>query len=329
MPYITKSPVQSDAIIGKTKRNLDLISALKSAPFMGGFMSKPSPSLLGDTEHTVCWGAITAGAFAAAGMTVILATLGTATGLALVTPWSNSGVSAGTFKIAAGGYLVLTAIISSVVGGYMAGRLRSKWINAPRQEVLFRDTAHGMVAWAFATLALVAVLGTGTGSLISSGVTGIFHGASQGVSAAAPTDYYVDMLLRPAPTSPGATATTLSGQSDPTATRREISSIFTRSFGADTNLSSTDRSYLVQVVAQRSGMSEADANKRVADVTTQTKTYLDNARKYSIAFALWVTVALFAGAFAAAAGAIEGGQLRDGRWRGILFAPRDEIRSRR
>lgn len=295
-------------------------------------MSKPSPSLIKDTEHAVCWGAILAGAFAAAGMTVILATLGTATGLAMVTPWSDSGVSAGTFKIAAGAYLVLTAIISSVVGGYIAGRLRSKWTDAPRQEVLFRDTAHGMVAWAFATVALVAVLGTGTGSLVSSGVSGLFHGASQEASAAAaiaPTDYYVDMLLRPAPMSPGATPTSTSGQSDPAATRREISSIFARSFGGGANVSPTDRSYLVQVVARRSGMSEADADKRVADVTTQTKTYLDNARKYSIAFALWVTVALFAGAFAAAAGAIEGGQLRDGRWRGVLFAPREEIRSRR
>lgn len=294
-------------------------------------MSKPSTSLLDDTEHAVCWGAIIAGAFAAAGMTIILAALGTATGLAMVTPWSDSGVAAGTFKVAAGGYLVLTAIISSVVGGYIAGRLRSKWIDAPRQEVLFRDTAHGMVTWAFATIALVAVLGTGTGSLVSSGVSGLFHGASQGASTAAvtaPTDYYVDMLLRPTPTSPSTTATGTSGQTDPATTRREVSSIFTRSFGGSANLSPTDRSYLVQVVTQRSGMSEADADKRVADVTTQTKTYLDNARKYSIAFALWVTVALFAGAFAAAAGAIEGGQLRDGRWRGILFAPRDTVQPR-
>lgn len=290
-------------------------------------MSKPSPSLLGDTEHAVCWGAIIAGAFAAAGMTIILATLGTATGLAMVTPWSDSGVTAGTFKIAAGGYLVLTAIISSVVGGYIAGRLRSKWSDAPRQEVLFRDTAHGMVAWAFATIALVAVLGIGTGSLVGSGVSGLFHGASQGASTAVPTDYYVDMLLRPAPANPSTNGT--GAQTDPAATRREVSSIFTRSFGGNADLSQTDRSYLVQVVAQRSGMSEADADKRVAEVTTQTKTYVDNARKYTIAFALWVTVALFAGAFAAAAGAIEGGQLRDGRWRGVLFAPRDEIRSRR
>lgn len=293
-------------------------------------MSKPSPSLVSDTEHTVCWGAILAGAFAAAGMTIILAALGSATGLAMVTPWSDSGVSAGTFKIIAGGYLVLTAIISSVVGGYIAGRLRAKGTTAPQQEVLFRDTAHGMVAWAFATIALVAVLGTGTGSLVSSGMTGLFHGASQSASTTAgPTDYYVDMLLRSAPRSSGTSTITVTGQTDPASARREASSIFARSFGTNSNLSSADRSYLVQLVAQRTGMSEADAEKRVADVTTQTKTYLDNARKYSIAFALWVTVALFAGAFAAAAGAIEGGQLRDGRWRGVLFAPREEFRSRR
>jgi hypothetical protein len=291
-------------------------------------MSKSSP-LSGDTEHAVCWGAIIAGAFAAAGMTLILATLGTATGLAMVTPWSDSGITASTFKIATGAYLVLTAIISSVVGGYVAGRLRSRWLDAPRQEVLFRDTAHGMVAWAFATIALVALLGLGTGSLLSAGISGLSHGASQGAAgggSSSPTDYYVDMLLRPAPTNPAVASP--SGQNDRSSTRREVSSIFSRSFAPGADLSTTDRSYLVQIVAQRSGMSEADADKRVSDVITQTKTYLDNARKYAIAFALWVTVALFAGAFAAAAGAIEGGQLRDGRWRGVIFAPRDSIKSR-
>lgn len=287
-------------------------------------MSKTDPAAsVADTESAVCWGAIMAGAFAAAAVSLILATLGAATGLALVDPWSGSSISADTFKITVGAYLVLTAIISSAIGGYMAGRLRTKWAEAPRQEVLFRDTAHGMVAWAFATFALVAVLGSGAGSLISAGTTGLFHGAEQGATASSSsspsTDYYLDMLLRPAVRAPTA-------PSDPAALRREASLIFARAVAG--NSSDADRTYLVQLVAQRSGLSQQDAEKRISDVLTQTKSYLDSARKYAIALSLWVTLALVAGAFAAAAAAIEGGQLRDGRWRGVVFAPRDELSPR-
>jgi hypothetical protein len=278
-----------------------------------------------DAESAVCWGAIFAGAFSAAAVTLILTTLGIATGLALVSPWSGTSLSAGAFKISAGAYLVVTAMIASTIGGYMAGRLRTKWSGALRQEVLFRDTAHGLVAWAFATLVLAAVLGSGTGSLLSASTTGIFSGAAQGASQASrpSTDYFVDMLLRPAPTPALAVQ-----QSDPAAARREVGLIFSRDFASSSDFPAADRAYLAQVVASRTGLTQTEADKRVSDVIEQTKTYLDSARKYGIAFALWATLSLFVGAFAASAGAIEGGQLRDGRWRGVLFAPRDDLNTR-
>jgi hypothetical protein len=278
-----------------------------------------------DAESAVCWGAIFAGAFSAAAVTLILATLGIATGLALVSPWSGSSLSAGAFKITAGVYLVLAAMISSTIGGYMAGRLRTKWSGAPRQEVLFRDTAHGLVAWAFATLILVAVIGAGAGSLLGAGVTGILSGAGQATSQASrpSTDYFVDTLLRPAPNSGLAVQ-----QSDPAAARREVGLIFSRDFASGSDFPSADRGYLTQVVASRTGLSQMEADKRVSDVIEQTKNYLDGARKYGIALSLWSTLSLLVGAFAASAGAIEGGQLRDGRWRGVLFAPRDELNTR-
>ena len=278
-----------------------------------------------DAESAVCWGAIFAGAFSAAAVTLILTTLGIATGLAIVSPWSGSSLSAGAFKISAGAFLVVTAMIASTIGGYMAGRLRTKWSGAPRQEVLFRDTAHGLVAWAFATLVLVAILGTGTGSLLGAGATGIFSGAAQGATQASrpSTDYFVDMLLRPAPTPALAVQ-----QSDPAAARREVGLIFSRDFASSSDFPAPDRSYLAQVVATRTGLSQTEADKRVSDVIEQTKNYLDSARKYGIALSLWAALSLLVGAFAASAGAIEGGQLRDGRWRGVLFAPRDELNTR-
>lgn len=275
-----------------------------------------------DTDSAVSWAAILVGAFAAAAVSVALATLGIGTGFSLTSPWAESGASASTLKWAAGVYLVLTAIIASTIGGYMTGRLRNKWTDAPRQETLFRDTAHGMATWAFATLLVVAVVGSGIGSLFTSVAGGASHGAAQGSTAGAQSnagaDYFVDVLLRPSPT---ATAT-----ADATSSRREVSGIFTRSLMPGSDFSANDRTYLAQVVSRRSGLPQPEAEKRVTETINQAKTYSDSARKYTVAFALWTTLALFAGAFAAAAGAIEGGQLRDGRWRGVIFAPRTENR---
>lgn len=283
-------------------------------------MSKTAPRALSDLDSAVSWGAILAGAFSAAAVSIALATLGIGTGFSLTSPWSDSGVSVSTLKWTAGAYLVLTAVIASTIGGYMAGRLRNKWPDAPRQETLFRDTAHGMATWAVASLLVVAIVGSGVGALLTSVVGGASRSAAQGststVSTNTGTDYFVDALLRPSPTAPV--------NNDAPSTRREVGTILTRSLAPGGNFSDPDRSYLAQVVAQRSGLPQAEAEKRVNDTITQAKSYVDSARKYTVAFALWTTLALLAGAFAAAAGAIEGGQLRDGRWRGVIFAPRSD-----
>ena len=261
----------------------------------------------------VSWAAILAGGVTAAALTVVLVVFGTAVGLASVSPWSNSGVSATTFKVTAGVYLVVVAMLSSTVGGYMAGRLRTKWTGAHSEEVLFRDTAHGFLAWGLATVLGVLVLGTATTSLLGGVSSGLGAAARPGPSSTAPTDYFVDTLLRPAPGSPATT----NPQNDFN-TRREVNLIFTRGLAQPDGISAGDRAYLAQTVAARTGMSPADAEKRVNDIIAQAKTYLDQARKFSSALALWLTLSMFAGAFAASAAAIEGGQLRDGRWRGIF-----------
>jgi hypothetical protein len=100
----------------------------------------------------VSWGAIAAGAVGAAALALLLIAFGAGLGLSAVSPWSDSGVSASTFKTGTGIYLVIVAVMSSAVGGYLAARLRSKWVGAHSHEVFFRDTAHGFIAWAFATL---------------------------------------------------------------------------------------------------------------------------------------------------------------------------------
>src|ERR1700728_2754221 len=98
-----------------------------------------------DAQSAVSWGAVAAGAVATAALALLLISFGAGLGLSAVSPWSDSGVSASAFKTGTGIYLVIVAVMSSSVGGYLAARLRSKWTGAHTHEVFFRDTAHGFV----------------------------------------------------------------------------------------------------------------------------------------------------------------------------------------
>src|SRR5262249_34168617 len=100
--------------------------------------------------------------------------------------------------------------------------------------------------------------------------------------------------------------------------RREIGRIFARTLREGGELSAADRTYLAQLVASRSGVDQAQADKRVSDVLNQAKTAADAARSAAAKTALWLTAAMLVGAFAASLAAIEGGQLRDGRWHGVI-----------
>lgn len=122
----------------------------------------------------VHWGAIFAGAVGAVGVTIILVSLGPGLGLVTVSPWTPSSTPPATFGIAAGIWLIITQWLSAGLGGYLAGRLREKWVGVRTDEVLFRDTAHGLLAWALATIIVVALL------IVGSAVAGA-------AAAAAPT----------------------------------------------------------------------------------------------------------------------------------------------
>ena len=125
----------------------------------------------GVVSSGVSWAAVAAGAVATAALTLVLVAFGAGLGLSAISPWSDSGVSASTFKTGTGIYLIVVAVMSSAVGGYLAGRLRAKWVNVHTHEVFFRDTAHGFLAWAFATLIAASALGSAT-SYLANGVAG-------------------------------------------------------------------------------------------------------------------------------------------------------------
>src|SRR4030088_489819 len=144
----------------------------------------------------ISWPAVLAGAITSCALTLVLLSLGAGLGFSVVSPWSNSGVSATTFEIGTGLYFIVMAMISSALGGYLAGRLRNRWIGVQSHEILFRDTARGFLAWALASVLGAIALASPATSLISSATSGAVQAAGS-PQAASPMDGYVDMLLRP------------------------------------------------------------------------------------------------------------------------------------
>jgi hypothetical protein len=254
----------------------------------------------------VSWAAVSAGAVVSLALTLVLIAFGTGLGLSVVSPWAGSGVSATTFKIGTGLYLVVIAMMSSSIGGYIAGRLRSRWVGVHTDEVYFRDTAHGFIAWAFASVLGAILLASPATTLLG----GAASGAGQATAAASrsgPMEGYVDTLMRSdAPAAPNADNSRDS--------RGEMVRLFTNSFRNGGELKPADSQYAAKVVAARTGLSQADADKRVNDVVTQIKADTDAARKATAQLAFWLTASLLIGAFCASLAATEGGGLRDGTW---------------
>ncbi|PZS87621.1 hypothetical protein [Stenotrophomonas maltophilia] len=166
------------------------------------------------SESAVSWGAIFAGASAAAALSLILLILGVGLGLSSVSPWSFEGVSKETFGWSSIAWLTFTALAASGLGGYLAGRLRTKWTQIHGDETYFRDTAHGFVSWAVATLLTAGLLTSAIGGVLGTGakVAGATAGAAASTAgvaaagagsaaAAAPEgdlNYWVDSLFRSA-----------------------------------------------------------------------------------------------------------------------------------
>jgi hypothetical protein len=290
-------------------------------------------STIADAQSAVSWGAIAAGAVGAAALALLLIAFGAGLGLSAVSPWSDSGVSTSTFKTGTGIYLVLVAVMSSAVGGYLAARLRTKWVGVHTHEAFFRDTAHGFIAWAFATLLSASALGSVTGYLANGAAAGVGSAASQATRSVNPADIYVDKLFRPDTAGQPASAPASSpaaGNPIPAApsgansnqSRAEVLRLWTASFQGNQDLSAVDKTYVAQVVAARTGMSQADAQKRVNDVVVEAKTAADTARKGAAKLSFWLTAAMLFGAFAASLAAVEGGSLRDGTWNDRVLIPR-------
>jgi len=301
---------------------------------------RPASTIV-DAQSAVSWPAIAAGAVAAAALALVLIAFGAGLGLSSVSPWSDSGVSASTFKTSTGIYLVIVAVMSSAVGGYLAARLRTKWVGVHTHEVFFRDTAHGFLAWAFATLLSASALSSAIAFLANGTAAGLGGAASQATRSVNPADIYVDKLFRTnaaAQPAAGSLSSTDSGNTNSTApnnanssapnganpgqSRAEVLRLWTSDFRDNQDFSAADKTYVAQVVAARTGMSQGDAEKRVNDVIVEAKSAADTARKGAAKLSFWLTAAMLFGAFAASLAAVEGGSLRDGTWNDRVLTPR-------
>jgi hypothetical protein len=272
-----------------------------------------------DAATAISWGAVAAGGFANAALTLLLIAFGAGMGFSAISPWGGSGVSMTTFSIGTGLYFIVTAMLASTIGGYLAGRLRTRWTAVHTDEVFFRDTAHGFMSWACAIVVSAAVLGTAGTAIVSGATAGL---TQRGNAEGGPAAIYVDELFRPAPAgNPAAAASAANAAAAPAsaaaptavspAQRAEASRLLLRDFRARSDISSDDRMFLAQLVSTHTGLSQSDADKRVTQVLAQAKSDLDKARGAAAKLALWFTAALFAGALAASLAALEGGELRD------------------
>jgi hypothetical protein len=280
----------------------------------------------GSARSAASWPSIIAGAFVAAAATVILVALGSGIGFASISPWPDRGASVTTFAVTTAIWLIVTQWVSAALGGYIAGRLRTRWIGTHPHEVFFRDTAHGLITWAVATILVVAV---GVGSFRSAaGAAG--HVAATGATAAlsagagsggamsantAPSNansqispYEIDKLFR---------TSNFGGAALLADARTETAHIAANAF-ATGSISAADRAYLAEQVSARTGASQTDAQARVdnfvASITeaqAKLKAEADSARKAAAEASIYLALSMLIGAFIASVSAALGGRIRD------------------
>lgn len=307
------------------------------------------------------WGAIIAGAIAAAAVSFVLLAVGTAFGLSMISPWETDQNEAAALGIGTAIFLIVIHVLASGFGGYLAGRLREKLTHLRHDETYFRDTAHGVLVWALGAVAGavliaclsaqiigggltlgaagVSVAGQTAGGAMAGGEDGLMGAMSQARRDRETTGYFVDSLFRPnatstqgaatpSPADTGAVVPDISSASSPNAPggdaevkRGEVGRIMTLSLSKG-DLALEDKTYVAQVIAQETGMSQADAERRVDEVVGKAKAAreeaamaarnaAEQARKAGQAAAIWSAIAMLAGGVAAAVAATWGGKARD------------------
>lgn len=284
------------------------------------------------------WGPIFVGAIGAAAIAFVLYTFGSALGLFALSPYPYRGLSGTTFWIVATLFAAIVQVVAYAAGGYLAGRLRSPWPDGVEDERNFRDGSYGFAVWAVGLVFTAAVLASGAGGILKTATeatavvaAGTAGGASAGAASGPsgnrlsldPGDLAVDRLFRPAPPAPSAAAEKPPSPDIASADTSSERGAVLRTLSValrDGALAPEDRAYLVQTVAQRTGLPQAEAERRVdqafgqaQEAIRKAKDLADQARKKA-ALAAFLTAATLALALAASCTAASlGGTDRDKR----------------
>ncbi len=272
-----------------------------------GSASPPERRFIGDSDrwdehsHGVSWSAVVGGAFVAAAISLIMLALGAGFGLSAVSPWSNVGASASALGTAAIIWLIVTQCISCALGGYLAGRLRTKWVAVHTDEVYFRDTANGFLVWAVGLVITVTFLVSSAASMAGTERDVSNERAAQAKASTDPGSYFVDRLFRS--DTPGSLPVDVS-------TRAETGRILANTL-RQKDSAPADDAYLAKLVAAKTGLSPSDAQNRVSQVSADARQTEDVARQTAARLLLWIFVALLIGAFSASFAATIGGRQRD------------------
>jgi hypothetical protein len=293
------------------------------APMSSSAASTPGASF-------VEWGAVLAGAVLAAAIAFVLLTFGAAIGLSATSPWPNSGASAKVIASLAVFWAMAAQIGAFMAGGYVAGRMRSRW-HETGHEAEFRDGLHGGLVWAVGVVIGAALFLSTAGAAAKTGAE--IAGRTPAPTIAStndPIDAVLDTMLRPmvaqagAPTSPAAAG---SAASTPTATSPATTSPRARAAGGDENraemsrvlagsvvkgsLSAPDRAYLAQLVSQRAGISQQEAERRVDEALNAARQAADKARRAAVLTGFVTAASLVLSLGAAWWAAMRGGHHRD------------------
>jgi hypothetical protein len=295
-------------------------------------ISSSPPTLL--YHKAISWSAVIAGALAAAVLSLVLLVLGVGLGFSAVSPWANAGASATALGLSAILWLSFMQFLSSGLGGYIAGRLRHKWENVHSDDAYFRDTVHGFLTWAIATLVTASLLASTVGTILNYGTQAgakMIGGAATAVvtagienrekahhDATSPLNYFVDNLFRKEPSINSSFNNLPSAREENSmGAHEEVARILMQHVQKD-QLPEEDLRYLSQIVAQRTGISPQLAEKRVVEIYNrwqtsikEAKTAADKARKVSASTALWFVVSFLIGAFIASYAATCGSRQRE------------------
>ena len=284
----------------------------------------PRPAVISASPGTsfVEWGAVFAGGAMAAALSFVLLTFGAAIGLSFISPWADAGASTKVIASAAVFWTMAQQIGAAMVGGYVAGRMRSRWGETTEHEVEFRDGLHGGLVWAVGLIISAALLLSTAGAVTRTGAEVGGRVASAAAANADPLAYQADVLLRSsrASAAPGAPqpAATTSDQ------RAEVARILAKSV-ATGGLPDADRSYLAGIVSQRTGVPQPEAEKRVGDAYAEAsraaKEAADKARRAAILTGFVTAAGLLVALGAAWWAAMRGGHHRDNSIPARFFTP--------